>query len=123
MKDPNKEASKGDILVEVNSKDTHYLIYLKPYPDNDNSFIGALLTHSLINENISLQKDHFIIKDENERQFQVTFDNSFVSNHPVYKKIADASFKKVGQLSEKGILFIEENIAPYVQQFIPRDLY
>ncbi|MEO6733908.1 MAG: hypothetical protein ABIN01_21980 [Ferruginibacter sp.] len=123
MKDPNIEASKGDILTEVNSKDTHYLIYLEPYPNIGNSFIGALLTHSQINENIPLQKDHFFIKDENEKEYDVTFDNSFVSNHPVYKKINGDSFKKLGQLTAKGILFIEQNIAPYIQQFIPHNLY
>ena len=119
MQDPNKEASKGDILAEDNVKDGHYTVYLAPYSKNEDIFIGAMLTHSLVNANIPLQEDHFINRDENGTEYKVSFDESFVANHPVFKKIEGATFEKVGQLTEKGILFIEDSIAPYVYQFIP----
>jgi hypothetical protein len=119
MLNPNKEASKGDILAEKDVTDSHYIVYLAPYDKNEDVFIGAMLTHSLINGNIALQKDHFTSSDENGPEYKVTFDESFVANHPVFKKIEGASFEKVGQLTEKGIRFIEDSIAPYVYQFIP----
>ena len=119
MQHSNQQALKGDILAEQDVKDGHYIVYLAPYDKNEDLFIGAMLTHSVINQNIPLQEDHFAKTDENGVQYKVTFDESFVANHPVYKKIEGSLFEKVGRLSEKGIHFIEENIAPYVYQFIP----
>lgn len=118
VKDPNYEALKGDILSEENVEDAHYLIYLAPYPKNEDTFIAAMLTHSLANGNIPLQKDHFISKNEHNTAYKISFNKSLVANHPLYKKIDGAIFEKVGQLTPKGIAFIENNIAPYIQQFI-----
>lgn len=127
MIDPNVEAKKGDILTRENNpsdddKITHYMVYLEPYPTNKNLFIGAMLTHSSINGNIPLMKEHFITADENGKNYKISYDRSLVVNHPVYKKIDWTPIIKVGQLSQKGIDFIEDNIAPYVKQFIPQNL-
>ena len=123
MNNLNTNAKKGDILAlenttGKNSKATHYMVYLKPHPQNDNLFIGAMLTHAAINGNIPLQKDHFIAIDEMGVKYKIRFNKSLVVNHPVYKNTDWAPFKKVGQLSPKGIEFIEQHIAPYEQQFI-----
>ncbi len=127
MIDPNVEAKKGDILSIENelikeNKNTHYMVYLEPFPTNKNLFIGAMLTHSSINGNIPLQEDHFISNDERGNSYKISFDKSMVVNHPLYKKVDWMPFVKVGQLSQKGIDFIEDNIAPYVRQFIPHNL-
>src|ERR1700712_3155319 len=121
MTDPNTEAKKGDILYAENninkqSKTPHYIIYLKPHPGNDNLFIGAMLTHASINGNIPLQKDHFVEADENGNKYKITYNNSLVINHPIYKKNDWMPFEKFGQLTQKGIEFIEASIAPYEQQ-------
>lgn len=127
MVDPNINATKGDILSTKSNwnkenNSTHYMVYLEPFPNNKNLFIGAMLTHSSINGNIPLQEDHFISADELGNNFKISFDKSMVVNHPVYKKVDWMPFLKVGQLSQKGIEFIEDNIAPYVRQFIPHNL-
>lgn len=127
MIDPNIDAKKGDILSTENylnkeNKVPHYMVYLEPFPNNNNLFIGAMLTHSSINGNIPLQEDHFINTDEMGNNYKISFDKSMVVNHPLYKKVDWTPFRKVGQLSQKGIEFIENNIAPYVRQFIPHKL-
>ena len=127
MTDPNTEAKKGDILhadnnINKQNKTPHYIIYLKPHPGNEHLFIGALLTHSPINGNVALQKDHFVQADQNGNEYKITFNNSLVINHPIYKKIDWMPFEKVGQLTPKGIEFIEGNIAPYEQQFIANNI-
>ena len=123
MNNPNTDAKKGDILVVENlsgkiNKATHYMVYLKPFPEKSHLFIGAMLTHATINGNIPLQKDHFIKTDETGVKYKIRYNKSLVVNHPVYKNTDWIPFKKVGQLTPKGIEFIEQNIAPYEQQFI-----
>lgn len=127
MTDPNINARKGDILITEKditkeNQHAHYMVYLEPFPNNKNLFIGAMLTHSSMNGNIPLQENHFITVDENGKNFRISFDKSMVVNHPLYKKTDWIPFLKVGQLSQKGIQFIEDNIAPYVRQFIPYNL-
>lgn len=127
MIDPNIEAKKGDILSSENyhtkeNKITHYMVYLEPFPNNNTLFIGAMLTHSSINGNIPLMENHFIKTDEKGNNYKISFDKSMVVNHPLYKKVDWTPFTKVGQLSQQGIEFIENNIAPYVRQFIPHKL-
>lgn len=119
---------KGDIFspniddVPGKKKHDHYIVYLQPYPENEEFYIGALLTHSLINGNIPLHKDHFIEKDANGNFYKIKFDNSMVANHPVYKKNNLDVLNIVGRLSPEGITFIEKNIAAYTTQFINRNI-
>jgi len=119
---------KGDIfgpattIENGNNKHLHYMVYLEPLPANHEFFIGALLTHAAMNNNIPLHKDHFIETDENGELYKVTFDNSMIANHPVYKKNNLDASRIAGRLSKKGIDFIEENIAPYERQFIDKNI-
>lgn len=118
---------KGDIFSpkvhdEMSKKHDHYIVYLQPYPKDESFYIGALLTHSLINGNILLQKNHFIKSDANGNIYKIKFDNSLVANHPVYKKNDLDALNIVGRLSEEGIAFVEKNIAAYAVQFIAKDI-
>ena len=127
MDNPNIQAQKGDILwVTNNNYGTenipHYLVYLEIYPKDTNLFIGAMLTHSLMSGNIPMKKEHFLEVDEEGKRYQISFNRSLVVNHPLFKKGDWLPFSKVGRLSEKGIEFIEENIAPYVVQFHQKNI-
>lgn len=81
---------KGDIFAPIitfeigNNKHQHFMVQLEPLPVNREFFIGALLTHAAMNNNIPLQKDHFVETDENGDLSKITFDNSMIANHPVY---------------------------------------
>lgn len=120
--------SKGDIFssnihTAAGKKHDHYIVFLRFYPENDQFYIGALLTHSKINGNIPLLKYHFIEKDKNGNIYKVKFDKSLVANHPVYKKNDLDMSNLVGRLSEEGVAFVEKNIAAYERQFINRGIH
>ena len=87
------------------------------YPTDTSMFIGAMLTHSEMNGNIPLIKNHFIELDYCGKDYQISFDKSLVVNHPLFKKSDWLHYKVVGRLSQAGITFIENNIAPYELQF------
>ena len=127
MDNPNEEAHKGDILLLHDEtpnpkKPSHYIVYLEIYLRDPELFIGAMLTHSDINGNIPLQNDHFVKADPNGNAYAVRFDKSLVLNHPLFKKGDCVPFTIVGRLSQKGIAFIEAQIAPYVVQFRGKDV-
>lgn len=122
--------NKGDIfspnIHDVKGKNhdhDHYIVFLQPYPENYYFYIGALLTHSTINGNIPLLKNHFIEKDQNGNIYKIKFDKSLIANHPVYKKNDLDKSNLVGRLSEEGVAFVENNIAAYDRQFIDRDIH
>ena len=116
------EPIKGDIIGlnnnEINvDKTIHYIVYLEVYPKDPSMFIGAMLTHSEMIGNIPLIKEHFVKIDKDGAPFQISFNKSLVVNHPLFKKSEWLNYDIVGKLSEAGIKFIEDNIAPYVHQF------
>ena len=102
---------------ETDSKAIHYIVYLEVYPKDTSMFIGAMLTHSDMIGNIPLNKEHFIKFDKSGQSYQISFNKSLVVNHPLFKKSEWVNYEIVGKLSEAGIKFIEDNIAPYVNQF------
>lgn len=113
---------KGDILgfdkdgLPMN-KLPHYIVYLEVYPTDTSMFIGAMLTHSDMSGNIPLLKEHFIKADDLGKDFEISFDKSLIVNHPLFKKSDWLNYQIVGRLSQVGIDFIEDNIAPYELQF------
>ena len=121
MMQTNIEPVKGDILGlnnnETDNKAIHYIVYLEVYPKDTSMFIGAMLTHSDMIGNIPLNKEHFIKFDKSGQSYQISFNKSLVVNHPLFKKSEWVNYDIVGKLSEAGIKFIEDNIAPYVNQF------
>ena len=122
MNNIKTEPVKGDILGlnkdgMPNNKLPHYIIYLEVYPSDISMFIGAMLTHSNMNGNIPLIKEHFIELDDLGRDYQISFNKSLIVNHPLFKKSDWLNYKIVGRLSQAGIDFIENSIAPYELQF------
>ena len=122
MKITDTEPVKGDIIGLNNNeanvdKVVHYIVYLEVYPKDTSMFIGAMLTHSDMSGNIPLNKEHFIEIDKYGKSYQISFNKSLVVNHPLFKKSDWLKYDIVGKLSEAGIKFIEDNIAPYVHQF------
>ncbi len=102
--------NKGDIIK--GAKTRHPIIYLE---DRDqDTFRGLVITHSQTenySDNIQLQKQHFENQDENGSPFEVVFDNSFVVGKYMIKRNDWGPYTKKGQLTEIGILYIEEKIA------------
>jgi hypothetical protein len=109
----------GDILEASNKSKgagIHYIIFYQGY--NDIEFMGGMLTSTeLFPQNILMNDNHFVEKDEKGKDFKVTFKNSKLVPAKLYKPENWGPFDKVGQLTELGIAFVEENIGHLEAEF------
>lgn len=107
----NKFMKKGDILFgRKNSDAIHPIVYLR-YHDR-NFFIGAMLTKSKHYEyNIPMKEDHFKNNDSDGRKFEFDFNNTRLVNTELIKKEEWQPFRKVGELTDEGIKFVESKIS------------
>lgn len=115
MIDPIKQAMKGDILFAANNRNIkripgHYLVYIENIQNDNQFFIGAMLTHSPMNGNIIMQPEHFLEYDKNGKKFKFQFENTRVVNKFLLKKMIWAPFVKHGELTKAGIKFIDDNL-------------
>ena len=112
INNPVTESQKGDILIGTNNRNrsgrrSHPIVFLYNAGSGDGNFIGAMLTHASGWGNTSLKPEHFLEKDEYGQVFEVVFDKTFVVTKKLLKKMEWAPFVKKGELSQKGISFIE----------------
>lgn len=117
-----KGINPGDIIIGLNNRNikgrSHYIIYLGIAANQEDLFLGAMLTHSEYGgENIELEESHFISNDEHGERFEVSYDHSFISSDLYHKKKSWAPFFKVGQLSEEGLQFVLENLDDKIPGF------
>ena len=109
----------GDILEAKDRSENagiHYIIFYDGYDDSE--FIGGMLTSTdLFPQNVKMNVSHFVENDENGNNYKVTFKNSKLVPAKLYKPENWGPFKKVGQLSEKGIAFVEEHIGHLESEF------
>lgn len=100
-----EQFTKGDIIQGAKiGKDESYhpIVY---FGEMDGLFfLGGMITHSKAYGNIKLDDSHFNQKIDNNPK-----PSYFVKNYLV-KKQEWGPFKQIGQLSNKGTLFIEENL-------------
>jgi len=109
----------GDILEATDrtrEAGYHYIIFYEGYTD-DEFTAGILTSTNKYLVNILMDESHFINKDENGNDFKVTYKNSKLVPAKLYKPENWGPFKKVGQLSQDGILFVEENIGHLEAKF------
>lgn len=122
MQNPTNEAVKGDILWGKNNKNlkgvrSHYLVYLANLPNEATLFIGAMLTHSPIDGNILMKREHFEEFDKNGDKFIFQFNGTRVVKKLLLKRTEWAPFSKRGKLTKKGIQFLEDNLAGPPEHF------
>ncbi len=107
--------NSGDILHGKNNRNIrgispHYIIFLGPDTTTTDRFMGAMLTSSSGYSNIALEEGHFEKYDENKKEWKVFYKKSFISSDLYHKKIEWAPFTKVGQLTNKGLQFVLNQI-------------
>ncbi len=107
----SNESTKGDILKATHralNKGYHYIIY---YEGNSIlNFCGFMITRSNKHDNILMDSTHFENNDETGKLFQVRFDNTHLVRGKFLKSEEWGPFEKVGQLSEKGIDFLQNTV-------------
>lgn len=101
---------KGEIFFGRKSSEAyHPIVYLEDY--DSGFFIGVMLTSSnRYPGNILMKPEHIRIIDEKGNNFELTFNNTHFVRAKLLKRIEWEPFRKVGELSEEGIQFIEDNI-------------
>lgn len=98
---------KGEIFFGRKGSDAiHPIIYLGEH-DGD-SFIGAMLTHSLKpSKNVGMKDAHFQSRNEKGVGYEFQFSNTRLVGMRLLKKRDWAPFRKVGELTTEGIRFVE----------------
>jgi len=108
---------EGDILKgEKRGRDAayHMIIYLKS--NNSDSFLGVVLTHSEIKDNILMKKEHFIEVDKRGKKYEFSFNNTYLVKGVFIKPGEWGPFEKIGELTKEGIKFIKlkiNNCSPF----------
>lgn len=100
----------GDILWgRRNSDAIHPIVFIE---DADTEFfIGAMLTHSnRFKVNILMKPEHFERTDEEGNVYSFQFNNTYLVEKKLMKKIEWKPFSKAGKLTELGIGFLLEKI-------------
>lgn len=101
---------KGDIVYgRKNSDAVHPIVYLQ---DKDSDFfIGAMLTKSnKFAGNILMKREHFKVDDANGSKFEFQFKNTHLVKAKLLKRNEWQPFRKIGELTDEGISFIESKI-------------
>ncbi len=97
---------KGDIIRGSKNAKTeayHPIIYLEEY--NSEFFLGVMLTHADKYGNIELKDKHFLVKPPSSNNKP-----SYFVNHHLLKREEWEPFFKCGEISIKGLIFIERHL-------------
>lgn len=102
---------KGDILFgRKNSDAIHPIVYWGKR--DKNFFVGIMLTTSPNHtDNVLMAVEHFKKIDSNGNEYELYFNDTYFVNKELIKKDEWKPFRKVGELTEEGIKFIESKIS------------
>ena len=103
--------NEGDIFFGRKYSDAcHPIVYLRD--KDENFFIGAMLTTSenFKKDNILMAEEHFKKEHSKDIKSEVFFKNTHLVKIELIKKIERGPFKKVGELTNKGIKFVKSNV-------------
>tara|TARA_B100000780_G_C21004227_1_gene401907 strand:+ start:498 stop:863 length:366 start_codon:yes stop_codon:yes gene_type:complete len=104
--------NKGDILeatVKSRIAGYHYIVYYESISANE--FAGTFIsTDGSFEQNIKMIDNHFEEYDENNELYDIRNDVSFLARAKLIKLESWGPFTKVGQLSNDGVEFLENNI-------------
>ena len=110
------EFKKKDIIYGRKGSDAiHPIVYLRGH--DELSFIGAMLTSSHQADNIPMAASHFKETDDDGRKFELSFRNTFLVNASLIKRSDWRPFRKVGELTDEGIKFLESKIGDKQSKF------
>jgi len=103
--------NKGDIFFGERGSDAiHPIIYLRPR--DKNFFIGAMLTSSnSYSDNILMKEKHFKRENSKGTKYKFFFNDTHLVSTELIKRDEWKPFKKVGELSIKGIRFVESKLS------------
>lgn len=101
---------KGDILYGRKGSDAiHPIVFLEGY--DETFFLGAMITSSgseKYPDNIKMKAEHFHTTDENGQTYEVICDDTYLVKALLLKKLEWIPFRKVGQLTNEGVDFVEK---------------
>lgn len=102
---------RGDILEGEDRRlkaARHYIVF---YDGLDESyFIGAMITHKQLPQNVGMSINHFVANDEDGKPYKVSYDNTLLVVAKLIKFEIWGAFTKVGELTQEGVDFVEKSI-------------
>jgi hypothetical protein len=106
---------KGDIVVGEGNKNQNYPVNGHPIvflqENSGSTFIGLMLSSSTFRGlNTKMDESHFELFDGDGLEYEFKYKNTHVVPLRLLKKDEWKPFTKIGQLSEEGIVFVEEVI-------------
>ncbi len=109
MKQDQEIKKLGDILVGAKrGRDAalHFIVFLDG--NDENTFIGAVLTHSnKYKNNILMDEGHFRKLDKEGKEYVFQYDNTHLVKGRFIKLQDWGPFEKIGALTEEGVKFVE----------------
>lgn len=103
---------KGDVLKgskRVRDAAFHYVVFLEG--NDDESFIGGVLTHSnKYKNNTPMSEEHFRKIAGDGKRFEFQFDNTHMVKGRFIKLQDWGPFEKIGELTEVGVKFVKSQI-------------
>jgi hypothetical protein len=89
----------------------HPFIFFENTDEQDDQFLACMVTHSTkISENIKMDPLHFKVNDSEGNLFKFQYHKTHLTKRKLIKTIDLGEFKKVGELTDEGILFVEKHI-------------
>lgn len=104
----------GEIFIGTKrGKDAakHPIIFLES--QNENSFIGAVLTHGKSErypDNVPMQAEYFM------KKYEFKFNDTYLVGKRFVKPQEWGPFTKVGQLTKKGVNFVDSCVKQYLPE-------
>jgi len=102
--------NKGEIFFgRRDSKAKHPIVYLQKH--DQNFFVGDMLTKSNnYPNNILMEEKYFKKEDPEGKRYKLSFNNTHLVKAKLMKRKEWKPFKKVGELTDEGIAFVEYEI-------------
>jgi len=102
---------RGDILEGKNRRwkaARHFIVF---YEERDEyGFVGAMITTDSRELNVAMRPHDFHTTDSEGKPYKISYKNSYLVKAKLFKLESWGRFKKVGQLTGRGISFVEKTI-------------
>ena len=96
----------------------HPFIFFENINEHADQFLACMVTHSAkFIENIKMTPKHFKVNDPKGSLYKFQYHKTHLTKRKLIKTIDLGEFKKVGELTEEGILFIEKHIGMLKEEY------
>ena len=112
---------KGEIYYSKNTiNNPHPIVCLED--TSKDTFKGAVISTKAFGNNVIMDETHFLKKDDNGNPYKVVYGPSYLIYDKFIKTSIETNEKKVGNLSVKGLAFVEMKLKDIEPDYFPRHI-